>query len=301
MLTLNKQDKEGNKNLPVIELYDKSLFNYDHKLEKDAQPSEILYLDKSNNDELIINDLQNKIPMPYIDNKQRFTAFLNGASHSFKSSNAGSLISIFMRKMPRLYIIYITGITLDEPLSEYFKYLTKDDKDKNRIMIITPQTFIDIINNNKKNKTKLKIPLSVKEINEIQNKDNRPYLIIFDDIDNIQNNTIRNLLLNFSADCLNTGRSHNKRNDNIHVINISHNITATTKNTRLYLRESTYTGFNLQAQSKNHIKNLLSVKYGADDEFVDEILKQKKQGAGWTWASSSYPYLIMNDKAIFIS
>jgi len=295
MITLNKTDT------PIIELYKKEDFDFDHKLNKDAKPTEILYLDKSKNDELIINNLQNNIPMPYIDNKHRFTAFLNGASHSYKSSNACSLISIFMRKMPRLYIIYFTGISLDEPIADYFNYLTKDDKDKNRIMIITPQSFIDIVNNNKKNKTKLKIPLSVKEINEIQNKDNRPYLIIFDDIDNIQNNIIRNLLLNFSADSLNTGRSHNKKNDNIHVINISHNITATTKNTRLYLRESTYCGFNLQAQSKNHISNLLSIKYGADKEFVEEILKQKKEGAGWTWASSSYPYLIMNDKAIFIS
>lgn len=297
MITLNKTDT------PIIELYDKSLFSFDHKLEKDAKPSEILYLDKTNNNELIIKDLDNKIPMPYIDDKKRYSFFLNGSSGSYKTSNAGSLISLFLKKIPKLYVIYFTGISLDEPLEEYFNYLTKDDKDKNKIIIITPKTFLDIkkYNENNKNKNKLKIPLSVSEINEIQNKDSRTYLLIFDDIDNINNPIIRKLLLNFSADILNTGRSHNKKHKNIHIINISHNLTATQAHTRLYLRESTYTGLNLQSQAKNHIKTLLSTKYSADDDFVDEILKQKKEGAGWTWASSSYPYLIMNDKAIFIS
>ena len=304
MITFNKQNKDNKDNQPIIELYNKEDFNFDYKLSKDAKPSDILYLNKDNNNEMIIEDLNNKIPFPYIDDKKRYSFFISGASGSFKSSNAGSLISIFLRKIPKLYVIYFTGISLDQNLEEYFEYLTKDnDKDKNKIIIITPKTFLDIkkYNDNNKNKNKLKIPLSVEEINQLQDKDSRQYLIIFDDIDNINNKVIRQLLLIFSSDILNTGRSHNKKHKHIHIINISHNLTATQAHTRLYLRESLYCGFNLQSQSKNHIKNLLSIKYSADDDFVDEILKQKKEGAGFTWASSSYPYLIMNDKAIFIS
>lgn len=295
MITLDKNDN------PIIELYKKEDFDHDYKLNKDAKPSKTLYLDKSNNDKLIIEDLQNNIPMPYIDKKKRNSFFISGASGSYKSTTASNLICLFLKHIPNINVIYFTGITLDEPLEDYFKYLFQDEY-KNRCIIFTPQSFIDFKKNNEKNKKlKLRIPLTVQDLHNIQDVKSTPFLIVFDDIDNINNSIIRKLLLDFQAQILNEGRSHNKKHKHIHIISISHCLSAQQRHTQLLIRESDYAVFNLKSHSKSHIINLLKIKYGFDEEDINEILKQKKQGGGITFFSSHWPYLIFNDKAIFIS
>lgn len=295
MITLEKNDN------PIIELYKKEDFDHDYKLNKDAKPTKTLYLDKSNNDKLIIEDLQNNIPMPYIDKKKRNSFFISGSSGSGKSTCCANLIKLFLSHISDINVIYFTGITLDEPLEDYFKYLFQDEY-KYRCVIFTPQSFIDFKKNNEKNKKlKLRIPLSVQDIHKIQDVKSTPFLIVFDDIDNINNPVIRKLLLDFQAQILNEGRSHNKKHKHIHIISISHCLSAQQRHTQLLIRESDYAVFNLKSHSKSHIINLLKIKYGFDEEDINEILKQKKEGGGITFFSSHWPYLIFNDKAIFIS
>ena len=295
MITLDKNDN------PIIELYKKEDFDHDYKLNKDAKPSKTLYLDKSNNDKLIIEELQNNIPMPYINKKKRNSFFISGASGSYKSTTASNLINLFLQHIPNINVIYFTGITLDEPLEDYFKYLLQDEY-KYRCVIFTPQSFIDFKKNNEKNKKlKLRIPLSVQDIHNIQDAKSTPFLIVFDDIDNINNPIIRKLLLDFQAQILNEGRSHNKKHKHIHIISISHCLSAQQRHTQLLIRESDYASFNLKSHNRTHIIALLRLKYGFDEEDINEILKQKKEGGGITFFSSHWPYLIFNDKAIFIS
>lgn len=290
-----------NTNNPIIELYKKEDFDHDYKLNKDAKPSNILYLDKSNNDKLIIEDLDNNIVMPYIEKNKRNSFFISGSSGSGKSTCCANLIKLFLSHIKDINIIYFTGITLDQPLEEYFKYLFQDEY-KERCIIFTPQSFFDFKKNNENNKKiKLRIPLSVQDIHKIQDVKSTPFLICFDDIDNINNPVIRKLLLDFQAQILNEGRSHNKKHKHIHIISISHCLSAQQRHTQLLIRESDYAVFNLKSHSKSHIINLLKIKYGFDNEDIEAVLKMKKENGGITFFSSHWPYLIYNDKAIFIS
>lgn len=293
MLTFNKTDT------PIIELYNKDKLNHNHKFNKDAEPDKILYLDNNSNKELIINDIEPYIPYPYLDKEHRHSFFINGNAGSFKTTCALNLIYLFLKHIPNIYILYYTGIANDENITQYLKYLCKDEF-KYRCLIFTPKSFTDIKKYNEKNKTNITIPYTVEMLQKIQEQKSTHILTIFDDIPNISNNIIRSLLLEFQQNILLEARSHNKIHQHVHLISITHSLNATSKYTQTLIHECEYNIFNLRAQSKRHIINLLLNKYGFDDENIEEILKQKKEGGQITFFSSSWPYLIFNNKSIFI-
>lgn len=294
MLTFNKTDT------PIIELYNKDKLNHNHKFNKDAEPDKILYLDKNSNKELIINDIEPYIPFPYLDKEHRHSFFVSGNAGSFKTTTTLNLIYLFLKHIPDLYIIYYTGISNDENVVEYLKYICKDEY-KNRCLLFTPKSFIDIKKNNEKNpKYKMSIPYTVEDLQKIQEQKSTPFLVIMDDIINITNPIIRKLLMEFQTNILLEARSHNKIHQHVHLISITHSLNATSKYTQTLIHECEYSVFNLRSQSKRHIINLTLNKYGLDDENIEEILKQKKEGGQITFFSSSWPYLIFNNKSIFV-
>lgn len=295
MITFNKTDT------PIIELYNKDKLNKDFKFNKDATPDKILYLDNNDNKNMIINQLEPFIPFPVINNKERFSAFIHGNSHSGKSCMASNLIFLLNKNIKNIKFLYFTGVSLDKPLLKYFKYLFSDE-DKNKLMLFTPKSFIDIkLFNDKNPKNKLKIPLTVDEINDIQlNNNNCDIACVFDDIDSIGNKTIKFALENLEADIALTGRSHGKTG-NIHFISISHVITAQTPRIRRLLLETKWNIFNIKSQNDTHIKNLTK-KLGYSDELTNEIIKQKHNSGTYimTFLSSSYPYIVFNKNNIII-
>lgn len=303
---------EEKNNKAIIDLYDKKELNKDFKFNKDAEPYKTLYLSSSADaDKLTIDNLDPYVPFPHIDPNYRFSAYIHGNSGSGKTTTTANLIFLLLKAIPDIRFIYFTGIGIDEPLIKYFKYLFKEDY-KNRLILFTPKSFIDIKKQNETSKNKLSIPLTVEELNKIQiqnskiqGNNNTSLCCVFDDIDNINNPVIKKLLLNLEADILLTGRSHNKKGgaDHIHIISISHIMTAQTPRIRRLLLETQWNIFNLKSQSDNHIINLIKNKYGYSDNETQEIIKQKHNSGPYliTFFSSSYPYIIFNNKSIMIS
>lgn len=124
---------------------------------------------------------------------------------------------------------------------------------------------------------------------------------IFDDIDSIYDPLIRKCLLDLQADILLTARSHSKEYQHIHIISISHTLTAQQHHTRLLLLESNWLVFNLKAHSATHIKNVLT-KLGYQDDIINEILEQRRKCNKYciTFISNQYPYVIFNNQKIMI-
>lgn len=307
MLTFEETNK------PIIDLYNKKDLNKDYKFNKDAEVYKTLYLNPNDttNDKLTINDLDPYIPFPHIDPNYRFSAYIHGNSGSGKTTTTANLIFLLLKAIPDIKFIYFTGINIDEPLIKYFKYLFKDDY-KNRLILFTPKSFIDIKKHNEKSKNKLSIPLTIEELNKfqlnnskIQGNNNTDICCCFDDIEGVLNPVIKNLMLNLEAQILLQGRSHNKKGGvgHIHIISISHVMTAQTPRIRRLLLETQWNIFNLRSQSDNHIINLVKSKYGYSEEETEEILKQKHNSGQYliTFFSSSYPYIIFNNKSIMIS
>ena len=287
MLNLNK---EGNK---IIELYHKDKFNTDYKLDKDAKPYKILYLNNNSNnngENQIINDLNDYIPFPYLDPKERQTFYISGCSGSYKTTTACNLINLFIQHNKDIFILYFTGINeIDDSLNNYLKIVCK-----NNCMVINTKTFINAKLN------KLILPCSVEYINWFQkNKKNVPFLVIMDDVESMSNKTIRNQLLDFQTQILRLGRSHSKQTKHINLITIQHS-TLNYAQSRVLLQECKYSIFNLRAVSKSTIQQLLESKYGFDSDIINYILQLKKNGAQITYFSSSFPYLIFNNKSIIL-
>lgn len=302
-------DKTNN---PIIDLYNKKDLNKDFKFNKDAEVYKTLYLnnDDTTNDKLTINDLDPYEPFPHIDPKYRFSAFISGGSGTGKTVSACRLIFQLLKAINNIRFIYFTGIAVDDELIKYFKYLFKDDY-KNRLILFTPKSFIDIKKHNEKSKNKLSIPLTVDEINKIQlnyskiqGNNDTSICCIFDDIDNINNPIIKKLLENLESDILLTGRGHNINNGvgHIHIISISHSMTATTSRIRRLLLETQWSIFNIRAVQTTHLINMLS-KMGYSEDIIQDVLKQKHNSGQYliTFFSSSYPYIIFNNKCIMLS
>lgn len=307
MLTFEETNK------PIIDLYNKKDLNKDFKFNRDAEVYKTLYLNPNDttNDKLTINDLDPYEPFPHIDPKYRFSAFISGQSGSGKTVSACRLIYLLLKAIPQIRFIYFTGISGgDDELIKYFKYLFKDDY-KNRLILITPKSFVDIKKHNEKSKNKLSIPLSVEEINKIQlnyskiqGNNNTDICTIFDDTESVNSPIIKKLIDQLEYDILSTGRSHNLKNGvgHIHIISISHSMTATTARIRRLLLETQWSIFNIRSVQTTHLINMLS-KMGYSEEIIQDILKQKHNSGQYliTFFSSSFPYIIFNKKSITIS
>lgn len=306
MLTFEETNK------PIIDLYNKKDLNKDYKFNRDAEVYKTLYLNPNDttNETLTIEDLEPYEPFPHIDPKYRFSAFISGQSGSGKTVSACRLIYLLLKAIPEIRFIYFTGIAVDDELIKYFKYLFKDDY-KNRLILFTPKSFLDIKKHNETSKQKLSIPLTTDEINKIQLNNSKlqgnndtSICVIMDDIDNINNPIIKKLLENLESDILLTGRGHNIKNGigHIHIISISHSMTATTTRIRRLLLETQWSIFNIRSVQTTHLINMLS-KMGYSEEIIQDILKQKHKSGQYliTFFSSSYPYIIFNNKAITIS
>lgn len=285
MLNLNK---EGQK---IIELYHKDKFDDYRFKDFEVKPNYTIYYDKtksSNNEVSIVNELQDNIPFPYLDNKYRQSIYVSGNSGSGKTTLICNLIQLFLKRNNNLMILYFTGICgHDKHLEDFLKKICNK-----QCILINPKSFYELRNK------KLRVPLSVSEITKYQlTINNRPFLCVFDDTELIQDRMIRNALSQFRDDILLTGRAHGKEK-HINIIVVNHQTNDWNK-TRLIQLESKWSAMNLRSVNNNTIKNICE-KFGYSQEVIDTILKLKRENGGMSFFSSDFPYVIMNNKAIIL-
>ena len=120
---------------------------------------------------------------------------------------------------------------------------------------------------------------------------------MFDDVESMAHKQLRNQLLEFQTQILRLGRCHSKQTKHINLITIQHS-TLNYAQSRVLLQECKYSILNLRAVNKSTIQQLLAYKYGFDSDIINYILQLKKEGGQITFFSSSFPYLIFNNKSI---
>lgn len=284
-LTFEKTDK------PLIDLFKEEDFNFDYKLNPSvSEPEKTIYFNKNGPLETQIIEDINYVPLPAIRNGDFIRFFIGGRSGSYKSSTCGILIKRFLdAHKNKIFVLYYNCNEKDEQLEKYFKAIGNDN-----IIIFTPKNFEEAQKHHKI------IPLSVDYLNDFQKKKkNIPMLLIFDDMEACNNTALKSALHSFMLDLLQRGRKHDTKTNNLSVINIQHTMTNGYQSIKLF-NESNYAVFNLRAVPSNAIINMLKNKFGYDDDIIEYILENKKNGGGITFFSTEYPMVIFNSKAIIL-
>lgn len=277
---------------PVIDLFKTEDFNFDYKLDpKVKEPEKTIYFNKEGPLTTQIIEMNgNYTPLPAIRKGSFIRFFIGGRSGSYKSSTCGILIKRFLDvNNNNIYVLYYNCNEKDTVLEKYLKKIGH-----NNIIVFTPKSFEETY------KKRRVIPLSVDKLNEYQkNTKNIPMLIIFDDLEACNNPLLKRATHAFMLDLLQRGRKHDEKTDNLSVINIQHTMTNGFQSIKLF-NESNFCVFNLRAVPDNAIINMLANKFGYENDIIEYILKNKKEGGGITWFSTEYPMIIFNQKAIII-
>ena len=285
-LQFEKTDK------PVIDLFKTSDFNFDYKLDpKVKEPEKTIYFNKDGSLTTQIIEMNGDLtPLPAIRKGSFIRFFIGGRSGSYKSSTCGILIKRFLDANDNnIFILYYNCNEKDTVLEKYLKKIGH-----NNIIVFTPKSFEETY------KKRKMIPLTVDALNDYQKKTrNIPMLIVFDDLEACNNPLLRKATHAFMLDLLQRGRKHSDKTDNLSVINIQHTMLNYSQSVKLF-NESNYCVFNLRAVPDNAIVNMLANKFGYDNNIIEYILENKRQGGGITWFSTEYPMIIFNQNAIII-
>lgn len=306
MITFNKKNSSNKENTPIISLYNKDDFNDDYKLNVDIkEPRDIIYFDNECDDDdddedkddyVFVNDLGDKTPWPYIGPNQLFRCALCGASGVGKTTTALNFIKMFINaNKGKCFIIYFNCNEHDEPLEKYLKKICDD-----QCIVITPKMMIQNYNDNlkKKEKDKIRLFYTIDDIkNIIFSKANYPVLCAFDDFEKCPNALVKKQMQLTQDEILTTGRQRTKEQKNISCIIINHQVLQGAAS-KILFNESNYIGLHLRSVSNSNIENVLGIKAGYDNNIIKLLKKMKKRGAGMTFISRTYPYIIMSDKGI---
>lgn len=307
MITFNKKNKEGKDNQPVINLYKKEDFNDDYKLNKDIhKPNDIIYFDseafKDDNEDderddfCFIKELNGMTPWPHIEKGKLFRMSIAGSSGTGKTSLTLSAIKMFIDANDgKAFVIYYNANESDEPMERYLKKICND-----QLLIITPKLMIDNYNENLKKKPNQKVRLfyTIQDIKDIIfSKANYETLLVFDDWEGCTNKTVKQQIQLTMNEVLSMGRARTSKQSNISCIIINHQVLQAAA-TKALFNEVNFVCLHLRSVSNSNIDNVLGVKCGYDENIIKLIKKMKKQGAGFTFISRCYPYIIMSDKGI---
>lgn len=231
---------------------------------------EILYVDtniKNKFEKVLLDDKTSFIPL--LDTGGRSITYICGASGSGKSTLANSIMTNFNILFPKSYIYIFSRLKTDPAFSELEKkdVVMRIPIDENLV-----EEPIDII----------------EDIDEYS-------LVLFDDIDTINNKKILSELNNIKSQILEIGR-----HKNIYCIVTSHLINSNDRaSTRTMMNEMTNlvifpNGGGSVYQQRYCLKNYL----GFNNKQIDKILNSKN--TRWVLISKNYPQYILTQKICYL-
>lgn len=189
--------------------------------------------------------------------QERDILYITGASGSGKSYYASQYIKNYKKSFPENLVVLISPITDDEKLNELCKRVKIDET-----LISNPL-----------------MPTDVKDT-----------LVIFDDIDVIQQKPLREALYRFLNQILELGR--HTRTSCI----ITNHLPTNGTETRRMLNECHSITYFPSSGSKRQLNNLLENYIGMDTK---DIKKAKKLGSRWITIFKNYPQFVMSEREIY--
>ena len=189
--------------------------------------------------------------------QERDILYITGASGSGKSYYASQYIKNYKKTFPENLIVLISPISDDEKLNELCKRIKIDES-----LITTPLMPTDVKNT----------------------------LVIFDDIDVIQQKPLREALYKFLNQILELGR-HTKTS-----CIITNHLPTNGSETRRMLNECHSITYFPASGSKRQLNNLLENYIGMDTK---DIKKAKKLGSRWVTIFKNYPQFVMSEHELY--
>ncbi len=221
--------------------------------------TKLIYLDNNLDGKKNIMTENKFSPLPIVEKNNRECLYVTGPSGSGKSTYVSEYIKYFKQIFPDRRIIIFSKVEDDEALDKY-----------NPIRITLDSELIEF-------------PIKPEEL--------RKSLVIFDDIDTIQDDKIKKAVFKIKDDLLQVGR-HFK----IYVIVTSH-ICRDHKNTRINLIESNSFTFFPSSGSIAGAKSVLKDYVGLDKKTIDKIVDMGKNSR-WVTIYTRYPQYVMSEKEI---
>lgn len=213
-------------------------------------------INKKQNKELVLYD--GKIePLPNQSKIERL--YIAGPSDSGKSTYASMYIGNFLALNPDKKFYIFSRVEKDDVL---------DVLDPIRIVI---------------NKELVDNPIKPEELNNS--------IVLFDDIDTIQDKKQAECVRRLRDDLLETGR-HEKA----YIVAVSHQL-LNYKHTRQLLNESTSVTFFPKSGCDYHIKRFLKIYCGMDENNIKKILRLPSR---WVTLYKTYPMYVIHDKGCFL-
>lgn len=246
--------KYNNKIIYLVE-NDDNIYNLD-KFNYDIMDYVYYKKDCDIKQNIIINDGK-LIPLPRLDKRDIY--YIAGAEGSGKSYFASLYIKEFKKIFPKRPFIIFSKI--------------EDDKALNNLKPIRIKLDEELIND----------PINVEELYNS--------LVLFDDIDTINNKKILNNLQNLKDSILEIGRHHN-----IYILTTAHNMT-NNKSTKMSLLESSNVVFFPNMGDKFHINRFLKEYVGLDKEQINKIYSLPSR---WVLIYKRAPNYIMYEKGIYL-
>jgi hypothetical protein len=260
----DSEDYEELKYKKEAKMYKKELEKYKKKAEKNKlkQIKDIKGI-KFFDGGLVMND---GTFVQYPDtrkDRQRQVLYIAGPSGSGKSTYVSKFLKYYSEINPKKKIIIFSRVSKDPAFDKKFKNLRRFAIDET---LLDPETAVDI------------------------ERDLCNSMVIFDDINTINNKALRNAVLQIQTDILETGR-----HPNIDIISTNHLLMDYNK-TRTLLNEAHFVTFFIGTGSY-HNKRFLKEYAGCDKKMIDRILKAKSR---WITIKKTFPMYVLTENEIFM-
>lgn len=215
------------------------------------------YISNVKSTEVVVPDGMRAEPLPSLKTVEKL--YVAGPSGSGKSTYIANWLKEYKRMFPENPIYLFSTVTEDEVLDK-----------------LDP----------------VRIPLDEELLLEpIQPEDIADSVCIFDDVDTVQDASIRKYISGLRDWLLECGRHHR-----IRLCMTSHNL-SNYKATRLQLLEATSVTFFPRAGATFQLKNFLKTYGGMDDRQIQRVLRLPSR---WVTMYKSYPMFILYEKGAFL-
>lgn len=201
-----------------------------------------------------------QLPRKVKGEKQRDNLFIAGASGSGKSYYTANYAEEYTKMYPDNKIYLFSRVLDDERL---------DNIEKLQRIVINDELIDD--------------PIMTEELANS--------LVIFDDIDTIKNEELKNEIMHMRQDILEIGR-----HPNIYCISTAHMLT-NYKETRSLLNESNEVIFFPKSSGTKQIKYFLQSHAGMGSKDIKKVFNLKSR---WVMLSKNYPQFILSEKSIYL-
>jgi len=208
--------------------------------------------------EIILNSGQ-IVPVPMIKENQRQVIYVAGPSGSGKSTFCAAYMREFKKQFPKRKIYVFSRVQSDETID--------------KIKPIRIKLNDELIND----------PITPEELEDS--------LVLFDDIDTITDNLLKESITKLRDDLLETGR-----HQNVYMLITSH-LLMNYKQTRTIINEATMVVMFGQSGSTYHITRFLKVYGGLDKKQIEKVLKLPSR---WFGLSKTFPQYIIYNSGIYL-